>query len=110
MIWKKIENSDKEIEVYAKEFVNKMNTNLVITRGAMWASIFTKEWKYYHIETVAKDVFDVTWAWDTFIATIAYALSYNFSLVDAVKLWNKASWVVVWKTWTEIILKDELFN
>jgi D-beta-D-heptose 7-phosphate kinase/D-beta-D-heptose 1-phosphate adenosyltransferase len=108
MIWKNIENSDEQIEKYWKDFVKQMNTNLVITRWNKWASVFTKDLEYFHIETQAKEVFDVTWAWDTFIATISYALANWYNLNDAVRLWNKASWIVIWKTGTEIIKKHEL--
>ena len=110
MIWKEIENEDSQIEKHWTEFVKKMNTNLVITRWAKWASLITKDWKYYHLPTEAKKVFDVTWAWDTFIATLAYALNQWYKLVDAVKLANKASWIVVWKVGTVVIEKDELFK
>jgi rfaE bifunctional protein kinase chain/domain len=110
MIWKDIANIDSEIEKYWSEFVKNMNTNLVVTRWKEWASIITKEGKYFHIETKAKEVFDVTWAWDTFIATIAFALADWYSLIESVELWNKASWIVIWKTWTEIVKKNELFN
>lgn len=108
--WKDIENNDKEIEKYWKIFVENYKTNLVITRGKNWASIITKDYKYYHIKTQAKDVFDVTWAGDTFIATIWYALLNWFDLVKAVELGNKASGIVIWKIWTEIINKNELYE
>ena len=110
MVWKNIKNENKEIEKYWIEFVKKMNTNLIITRGAKWASLITKDWKYYHLETEAKKVFDVSWAWDTFIATIAWALANNYNLIDAVKLANKASGIVVGKLWTAVISRKELFS
>jgi len=109
MIWKNIKNNDKDVEKYWIEFVRKMNVNLVITRWAKWASLITKEWKYYHIKTEAQKIFDVSWAWDTFIATIAYALWKWYNLINAVKLWNKASWIVIEKVWTAIVEKNELF-
>ncbi len=110
MIWKDIENIDSEIEKYWTEFVKNMNTNLIVTRWKEGASIITKDFEYFHIETKAREVFDVTWAWDTFIATIAFALADGYSLNESVELWNKASWIVIWKTWTEIVKKNELFN
>lgn len=110
IIGKEIENKDSEIEKYWIDFIKKMNTNLVITRWKAWASLITKDGKYYHLETEAKKVFDVSGAGDTFIATIAYALSEGYNLVETVKLANKASWIVVWKLWTAIIEKEELFN
>ncbi len=109
MIWKEIKNKDKQIEEFWLDFIKKMNINLVITRWKKWASLITKDWKYLHLETQAKEVFDVTWAWDTFIATIAYALANWQDLEEAIKLWNKASGIVIWKVGTEIIKKEELF-
>ncbi len=110
MIWKNLENKDEEIEKNWIDFTKKMNTNLVITRWAKWASLITKDWKYFHIPTEAQKVFDVSGAWDTFIATIAFALKENYDLKDAIKLANKASWIVVEKVWTAIVEKEELFN
>jgi bifunctional ADP-heptose synthase (sugar kinase/adenylyltransferase) len=110
MINKEIENSDKEIEKYWIDFVKNMNTNVVITRWSKWASLITKDGKCFHLETEAKKVFDVSGAWDTFIATIAYALANNYDLINAVKLANKASWIVVEKVGTAVIKYDELFN
>ena len=87
-----------------------MNINLVVTRWEKWSILITQNWKYLHLETQAKEVFDVTWAWDTFIATIAHALANWCDLEEAIKLWNKASWIIVWKVGTEIIKKEELFS
>ncbi|PID84002.1 hypothetical protein CSB09_03130 [Candidatus Gracilibacteria bacterium] len=109
MIGNDIENTDEEIEKYGKAFAKEMNTNLVITRGNKGASIFTKDLEYFHIETKAKEAFDVTGAGDTFIATIGWALVGGYNLFDAVKLGNKASGIVIGKTGTEIIKKEELF-
>jgi len=110
MIWKEIENNDKEIEKYWLDFVKKMNTNLVITRWSKWASLITKAWEYFRLETEARRVFDVSWAWDTFIATVAYVLNNWYSLKNAIILANKASSIIVWKVGTAIIDKEELFN
>ena len=110
MIWKEIPNEDKEIEKYWLNFVKKMNTNLVVTRWSKGASLITKDWNCIHIPTEAQKVFDVSGAGDTFIATIAWALKEWYSLENAIKLANKASWIVVGKVWTAIVEKEDLFN
>ena len=111
IIWKEIQNEEKEIERYWKELVKKLNIEyLVITRWEKGASLIWRDWKTLHIPTEAKQVFDVTWAWDTFIATLWWAISEGYSIQEAVKLANKASWIVVWKVWTAIITKEELLN
>ena len=104
-----IENTEENISKYGKEFVQKYRTNIVITRWWKWSSLITKEGEVYHISSEELKVFDVSWAWDTYIATLTYALSNNYSLVDAVKLSNKASGVVVWKVGTAAITREELW-
>lgn len=104
-----IENTDEDIEKYWLEFVKKYWTNLVVTRWWKWSSLITKEWKVYHVPSEECKVFDVTWAWDTHIATLTYALSEWYELIDAVKLANKASGIVVWKVGTASITKEELW-
>lgn len=104
-----IENTDEDIEKYWLEFVKKYWTNLVVTRWWKWSTLITKEWKVYHVPSEECKVFDVTWAWDTHIATLTYALSEWYELIDAVKLANKASGIVVWKVGTASITKEELW-
>ena len=111
IVWHKdMENTDENIEKYWILFVKKYWSNLVITRWAKWASLITTDLDIYHIVPEEDHkVFDVTGAWDTFIATVTYAISIWYTLQDAVKLWNKASWIVVDKVWTAVITKEELF-
>ncbi len=108
MIGQEIENTDEMIEHYGKEFVQKNNCNIVITRGAQWASLITKSGEVNHLPTEAREVFDVTWAWDTFLATLTVALSKWYTLSEAVKRANKASWIVVGEVGTAIIKKGQL--
>lgn len=64
----------------------------------------------YHIPTKVKEVHDVSGAGDTFIATLAYALDKGYDLVEAVKLANKASSIVVGKVGTATVSLEELFG
>ena len=104
-----IENTDENISRYWKEFVQKYRTNIVITRWGKWSSLITREWDVYPVPSEELKVFDVSGAWDTYIATLTYALSNNYPLIDAIKLSNKASWVVVWKVWTAAVTREELW-
>lgn len=110
MIWKKwMENTDENIETFGKIFTKRYSSNLVVTRGGKWSSLITIDGNVQHIRpTEERKVFDVTGAWDTFIATIAYALDKWYSLEEAVKLANQASWIVVEKVGTSTITKEEL--
>lgn len=110
MVWEKwIENSNENVEKYWLDFVKKYETNLVVTRGWKWSTLITKDWNVSHIVSEERKVFDVSWAWDTYIATLTYALSEWYELSDAVKLANTASGIVVWKLWTACVTKEELW-
>ncbi|EKD44454.1 MAG: PfkB protein [uncultured bacterium (gcode 4)] len=108
MIGKKIDNTDAEIEKYGKKFAEDFWSNLVVTRWSKWATLITKTWEVHHLHTQAQQVFDVTWAGDTFLATIAWALENWHTLIDAVKLGNKASGIVVGKVGTAVVSREEL--
>ena len=56
----------------------------------------------------AREVFDVSGAGDTVIATLACAVGSGMSLPDSVTLANKAGGVVVGKLGTAVILPEEL--
>jgi len=103
-----IKNTDEEMAKYGLQFVKKYNTNLVVTRGSKWASLITKKEEIYHLPTEAKEVFDVTWAGDTFLATLTVALQKGYNLSEAVQRANKASGVVVQEAGTATIKPDKL--
>jgi D-glycero-beta-D-manno-heptose-7-phosphate kinase len=62
-----------------------------------------------HIPTIANEVFDVTGAGDTVIATIGAMLSKGKSLTDAVLLANKAAAIAIAHFGTYAVAKKELF-
>lgn len=106
---KSMENSNENISIFWKDFVKKYWTNIVITRWWKWSTLITTNLEVIHIPSEERKVFDVTWAWDTYIATLTYALSKWYELIDAVKLANNASGIVVWKVWTATITREELW-
>ena len=106
---KSMENSDENISIFWKDFVRKYWTNVVITRWWKWSTLITTDLEVFHIPSEERKVFDVTWAWDTYIAALTYALSQWYELVNAVRLANTASGIVVWKVWTACVTKEELW-
>ena len=58
--------------------------------------------------TEAKDVFDVSGAGDTVIASIAAGLAGGFSLSESIKLANIAAGIVVGKSGTATVNKAEI--
>lgn len=103
-----LENTDEAIKWVGVPFVKDYRFNLVVTRWNKWAVLITQEGEFYSLPTQAKQVFDVTGAWDTFLAAIVCSLVLGSSLVDAVELGNKASWIVVGKQGTVSITSQEL--
>ena len=95
----------------AEEISEKFNCNVVITMGKEGSVLYDKNTKeIFSVKSVAKDVYDVSGAGDTFIATLAYAINKDYSLKNALKLANKAASIVVGKLGTATISYDELFN
>lgn len=80
---------------------------VLITRGEEGMTLFTKD-GVTHIPTVAREVYDVTGAGDTVIATLALALASGASLEEAAVLANHAAGVVVAKVGTASVTRDEL--
>ncbi|MEJ2468308.1 MAG: D-glycero-beta-D-manno-heptose-7-phosphate kinase, partial [Campylobacterales bacterium] len=64
--------------------------------------------KLKRFPTVAQEVYDVTGAGDTVIASIAFALSSGFSIDDAARFANLAAGVVVGKIGSATVTLDEI--
>jgi bifunctional ADP-heptose synthase (sugar kinase/adenylyltransferase) len=61
-----------------------------------------------HIPTEAREVYDVTGAGDTVVATLGAALGAQVPLPDAVRLANRAAGIVVGKIGTSTVTRAEL--
>jgi D-beta-D-heptose 7-phosphate kinase/D-beta-D-heptose 1-phosphate adenosyltransferase len=68
---------------------------VLITRGEHGMSLFESNGRVSHIPTVARQVFDVTGAGDTVVATLALALAAGAPIRQAAVLANHAAGVVV---------------
>jgi rfaE bifunctional protein kinase chain/domain len=103
-----IENDDKLIEQYAKQLMQQYQIeNILVTRSQKGMSLITQT-KSYHIPTFAKEVYDVTGAGDTVIATIAAMLHKGKSLVEAVHIANVAAGIAVAHFGTYAVSEKEL--
>lgn len=69
--------------------------HLLTTLGARGMALFAGPEEVWHIPTMAREVFDVTGAGDTVIATVALALASGMELTDACLLANYAAGIVV---------------
>ena len=82
--------------------------NLLITQGEDGMTLFEGEGEPFHIDAYAKEVFDVTGAGDTVVATVSVMLGSGFSLRDSCVLANKAAGIVVGKVGTAVVERGEL--
>ena len=81
--------------------------DLLITRGEEGMTLFEDK-KHSHIPTVAREVFDVTGAGDTVIASLTLAVAAGASVREAAVLANHAAGVVVGKLGTAAATVDEI--
>lgn len=89
----------------------ELNANILVTLGKNGSVLFdSSKNESFSVESLAKDVYDVSGAGDTYLATLAYALDNNFELKNAMQLANKAASIVVGKVGTATITYSELFN
>ncbi len=82
--------------------------NLLITLGAGGMALFGADGLLHHIPTVAREVFDVSGAGDTVIATCALAMLAGAEPAEAAALANHAGGVVVGKIGTVSVEIEEL--
>jgi rfaE bifunctional protein kinase chain/domain len=82
---------------------------LLVTRGEEGMTLFDSEGRL-HIPSEAREVFDVSGAGDTVVATIALMLAEGKSLRESVAIANKAAGIVVGKLGTATVSREELFG
>jgi len=81
---------------------------LLITLGELGMLLCQRDRSPFHIPTVAQEVFDVSGAGDTVIATFTLAIAAGASPIEAAILSNHAAGIVVGKVGTATVSPDEL--
>ncbi len=81
---------------------------LIITQGEEGMTVFESPHHFFPVPTVSKDVYDVTGAGDTVIATLALAWGAGARIREAAMLANYAAGVVVGKMGTATVSQQEL--
>lgn len=82
---------------------------LLLTRSEEGMSLFDPS-GHMQVQAQAREVFDVTGAGDTVIATMAAMLACGLSLREAMPIANRAGGIVVGKFGTATVSYDELFQ
>lgn len=83
---------------------------LLVTLSEKGMALISSAAQPYHMPTSAKDVFDVTGAGDTVIATLAAAYASSTDIQTAMRLANLAAGVVVGKLGTSTVSPEELYS
>jgi rfaE bifunctional protein kinase chain/domain len=81
---------------------------LLLTRSEEGMSLYTDD-EVLHVHADAREVFDVSGAGDTVIATMAAMLGAGAPLAEALATANRAGGIVVGKLGTATVTRDELF-
>ncbi len=103
------EFDDSTLEKQAKKTIEQLNLQYILmTRGARGMSLFRAHHPAVHISTEAQEVFDVSGAGDTVIATLAAAFCSGMQMQNAARLANTAAGIVVGKIGTKPIIHTEL--
>jgi len=103
-------NDGKALLAGAKDLKKQLGLQfLAVTRGEEGISLLEGS-DEHHIAATAKQVFDVSGAGDTVIATLAAGLIHGLTAQEALELANTAAGIVVGKVGTVPINRDELLN
>ena len=103
--------ADKNLMLVAERLLNELRpVVLLITLGELGMLLCQRGQKPFHIPTVAQEVFDVSGAGDTVIATFTLAIAAGASSVEAAILSNHVAGIVVGKIGTAIATPEELLN
>lgn len=82
--------------------------SVLITLGEDGMALFEKNKKLTLVPTAAREVYDVSGAGDTVIATLAVALAAGAKMQEAAKISNLAAGIVVGKLGTATVTPEEL--
>ena len=104
--------SEKELTKKGKNLIKSLKLKaLLITRGSDGMTLLennNNKIKRTDFPTQARDVFDVSGAGDTVIASVASGLAANFTLEESIRLANIAAGIVVAKLGTASVYLDEI--
>ncbi len=83
---------------------------VLITRGKKGISVFDKEGNVKHLSSISKDISDITGVEDAVTGVMTLAMANGSDLIDAAIMANAAATVVLGKTGTHTLSKEELLE
>ncbi|MFI4927266.1 MAG: D-glycero-beta-D-manno-heptose-7-phosphate kinase [Burkholderiales bacterium] len=103
-------SSEDDLRRRAQELRTSLDlTGLLVTRSEEGMTLYDAQGEL-HVKAQAREVFDVTGAGDTVIATLATMVAAGLSLREAVPIANRAGGIVVGKFGTATVSYEELFQ
>jgi D-beta-D-heptose 7-phosphate kinase/D-beta-D-heptose 1-phosphate adenosyltransferase len=101
--------SDATLETVGKMLIEKLRLDgLLITQGEHGMTVFDESGKTINLTASARNVYDVTGAGDTVIASLSVAMSAGLSLAEAAEFANVSAGLVVEQVGTTAITKEML--
>ncbi len=101
--------TDEEVVKAAHALMTQHDFECVlVTRGRQGMTLVPKKGEATHFPAVAQEIFDVSGAGDTVIATLAVALGSGMGHADAAYLSNLAAGIVVTRIGTSIVHRTDL--
>lgn len=102
-------NNDAEVEIAARRLIEAIDVEAVlVTRGGEGMSLVLASGETHHLPAAAREVFDVSGAGDTVIATLAAGIAAGLPLLTAARLANVAAGIVVGKIGTAVVYAEDL--
>lgn len=102
-------DSDDEVVAAARHLIATCGIgSVLVTRSQDGMTLVQGDGAVHHLPAEAREVFDVSGAGDTVVATLAAALASGASLLEGAVLANVAAGIVVAKVGTAVAYADEL--
>lgn len=99
-----------DLEARARKLIAELELDgLLLTRSEQGMTLFERQGAM-HVPAQAREVYDVSGAGDTVIASVAVMLAAGATLAEAVRIANRAAGIVVGKLGTAVVTRAELFG
>lgn len=102
-------DTNEEVILAAQKLIRETSIPaILVTRSQDGMTLVQKEKEPVHIKTKAREIYDVSGAGDTVVATIAASIAAEKDILESAQIANIAAGIVVGKTGTSAINKTEL--
>ena len=102
--------SDTELAGKAEKLRQALELDAILVTRSEEGMTLYRQGEVSHEPAQAKEVFDVSGAGDTVIATLGTALGAGFPIREAMRLANRAAGIVVGKLGTAVVTREELLR